>query len=302
MMSAKVQQFPIRNLEADWRKSDLVGQLRHSRETSHNIRHRGSVHELPSRESLQVILRRLCCALFPTHFGQAVFANESIDLYVTNCLHEALPALAIQVQRSLQFDMADVQSSCNLSLRAEAVVDGFAARLPIIRNMLVEDFRAAYRGDPAAESIAEVVLAYRGSIAIIYHRIARELYQRGVHFVARMISDLALAQTGIDIHPGTDIGEGFFIDHGSGVVIGQTAIIGRNVRLYQGVTLGAKGFKPGPDGSLIKGEPRHPIVEDNVVIYAGATILGRITIGEGSVIGGNVWLVENVAAKSVVTR
>lgn len=189
-MTATIQQFPIRKIEADWRKSDLVGQLHHSREASHNIRHRGRVHELPSRESLQLILKRLCCALFPTHFGQAVFANDGIDFYVANCLQEALPAMTIQVQRSLQFDLVDVQLSCNISLRAEAIVDGFAARLPAIRNMLVEDFRAAYRGDPAAENVAEVVLAYRGSIAIIYHRLAHELYQRGVHFVARMISDL----------------------------------------------------------------------------------------------------------------
>ncbi|MBG1232577.1 serine O-acetyltransferase EpsC [Aestuariivirga litoralis] len=300
-MSAIVKSFPVRNPEYDWRKNDLVSQLRLSREVTHNIRHQGQVRELPSREALQFVLHKLCCALFPTHFGQAVFANESTDLYVGSCLQDGLAALVVQVQRSLQFDLTESASASNRQVRAEAIVDGFANNLPEIRNTLVDDFRAAYVGDPAAENVAEVVLAYRGSIAIIHHRIAHALYQRGVRLVARLIADIALERTGIDIHPGASIGAGFFIDHGSGVVIGQTAIIGRNVRLYQGVTLGAKSFKPSADGSLIKGEARHPIVEDHVVIYAGATILGRVTIGENAVIGGNAWVTRDVAPGSVVT-
>lgn len=300
-MSAVIKSFPVRNASTDWRHSDLIERLRHSRETAHNIRHRGQVHELPSREQLQFILHKLCCALFPTHFGQAVFVDGSTDLYVASCLQEAMPALAVQVQRSLQFDLAEALPDSARHTRAEAIIDGFAASLPQVRGKLVADFRAAYRGDPAAESIAEVVLAYRGSIAIIYHRFAHELYQRGVRLVARLIADIALERTGIDIHPGAAIGEGFFIDHGSGVVIGQTAIIGKSVRLYQGVTLGAKSFRPGPDGSLVKGEPRHPVIEDHVVIYAGATLLGRITIGEGAIIGGNVWVTESVPARSTLT-
>ena len=293
-MSAVIEPFPVRKTEHDWRKSDLIERLRYSRETSHNIRHRGVVHELPSRESLQFILHKLSTALFPTHFGQAVFVDGSIDLYVASCLQEALPALAIQVQRSLQFDL-DEHASPDRSLRADTVINTFAMQLPRIRDTLVMDFQAAYRGDPAAESIAEVVLGYRGTIAIIYHRFAHVLYAQGVRLVARLIADIALERTGIDIHPAAAIGEGFFIDHGSGVVIGQTAIIGKNVRLYQGVTLGAKNFKADHDGNLLKGEPRHPIVQDNVVIYAGATILGRVTIGEGAVIGGNAWITGNVS-------
>jgi len=295
-MSAKIHPFPVHRAIHDWRHGDLIEKLRQSREVTHNIRHRGQVHELPSRDQLEFILHKLCCALFPTHFGQAVFVDGSTDLYVASCLQEALPALSIQLQRSLQFDLTEAAGDANRAARAEAIVNGFAARLPQIRNTLVEDFRAAYHGDPAAESIAEVVLAYRGSIAIIHHRVAHELYQRGIRLVARLIADIALERTGIDIHPGATIGEGFFIDHGSGVVIGQTAIIGRNVRIYQSVTLGAKSIPLGPDGHAAKGQPRHPIVEDNVVIYAGATILGRITIGQGAVIGGNAWVTQSVPA------
>src|SRR5690606_2140091 len=161
---------------------------------------------------------------------------------------------------------------------------------------------AAYEGDPAAHSVDEVLVGYPGIMAITYYRLAHELHLLGVPLIARMISEIAHSSTGIEIHPGARIGGSFFIDHGTGVVIGETAIIGRNVRLYQAVTLGAKRFPVDEHGALVKGIPRHPIVEDDVVIYAGATILGRITIGRGSTIGGNVWLTRSVPPGSHITQ
>ena len=277
---------------------NVVERLKTSREITHNIRHHGLVRELPSRASLQVILDGLCAALFPTHFGQALFADVRIDDYVAERLGTVLPLLHEQIQRSLQFDLQEPRDDQSLKARAKLVLAEFEDQLPVIRGRLVSDFRAAYRNDPAAESIAEIVLCYRGTIAIIYHRFAQQLYASG----ARLISDIAHSDTGIDIHPAAQIGGSFFIDHGTGVVIGETAVIGQHVRLYQAVTLGARRFPADATGALIKGNARHPIVEDDVVIYAGATILGRITIGRGSTIGGNVWLTQDVAPGSNVSQ
>jgi serine O-acetyltransferase len=300
-MSAIIELFQIHTANNN-QITDTIARLRRSREHSHIIRHWGLVYDLPSREAIHFVLDNLCAALFPTHFGRALFPNGSVNMFVTGCLSDALPRLNEQVTRSLQFDLSERKDDAQLELRASAITSAFSEKLPGIRDILVTDFRAAYRGDPAAESIAEVVLCYRGTIAIIYHRFAHELYLRGAHLIARLIADIALESTGIDIHPGAVIGEGFFIDHGAGVVIGQTAIIGRNVRLYQGVTLGAKNFEQAADGSLRKGVPRHPILEDDVVIYAGATVLGRITIGKASTVGGNVWLTHSVPAGSNITQ
>lgn len=182
------------------------------------------------------------------------------------------------------------------------LIQGFAAALPELRVLLDTDVLAAYHGDPAARSVDEVLLCYPGILAIIHHRLAHHLYQAGLPLLARISSELAHSATGIDIHPGAQIGPSFFIDHGTGVVIGETAIIGERVRIYQAVTLGAKRFPSDESGTLHKGLPRHPIVEDDVVIYAGATVLGRITIGKGSTIGGNVWLTRSVPAESNITQ
>lgn len=175
-------------------------------------------------------------------------------------------------------------------------VDAFWAAIPEVRRKLATDITAAYEGDPAAQSEREVIVAYPGLYAISVHRLAHELYRLQVPIVPRIMSELAHSRTGIDIHPGAAIGERFFIDHGTGVVIGETTRIGRNVKLYQGVTLGALSFEKDPvTGALVKGVKRHPNVEDNVVIYAGATILGgNTTIGHDSEIGGNVWLKDSV--------
>lgn len=305
--------MPIDNFDdfgaksSHWNLSSVIAQLRVSREATHNIRHQGKVRELPSREALVTIVNGLSAALFPTHYGRPNLTDESIDYFVGDTLNTTLNRLTEQVRRGLRFSAAadagaDGADDASLTRQAHDITREFAAGLPAIRALLVSDVQAAFAGDPAATSVAEIMLCYPGTIAILYHRLAHSLHQLGAPFLARLISDIAHASTGIDIHPGARIGASFFIDHGTGVVIGETAIIGRRVRLYQHVTLGAKRFPADQQGKLIKGVVRHPIVEDDVVIYAGATVLGRITIGAGSTIGGNVWLTQSVAAGSNVSQ
>ena len=260
-------------------------------------------HALPSREALAEIVAGLRAALFPGHFGASDLSPEGINYYVGHTLDAALVALREQVRRGLQFACAHGDDHCDLCEgRADPVVRALAARLPEVRRLLGSDARAAYEGDPAATSSDEAVLSYPCITALIHQRIGHVLYDLGVPLVPRILAELAHAQTGIDIHPGATIGASFFIDHGTGVVIGETCVIGERVRLYQGVTLGAKKFPTDEHGHPIKGIARHPIVEDDVVIYAGATILGRITIGKGSSIGGNVWLTQSVPPSSRITQ
>jgi serine O-acetyltransferase len=260
-------------------------------------------HVLPSRETLEGIVANIRSALFPAHFGATDMSPGGIRNYVGHRLDAALFELQEQVRRGLVFACAHGDgnfSACES--RAAEVTQEFIQRLPAIRTLLGSDAWAAYAGDPAATSADEAVFCYPGMAAITHHRIAHEIYQLGVPLIARMIAELAHSATGIDIHPGARIGGSFFIDHGTGVVIGETCIIGERVRLYQGVTLGAKSFPTDDQGRAIKGRPRHPIVEDDVTIYAGATILGRITIGRGSSIGGNVWLTRTVPPGSFISQ
>ena len=298
---------------AQWNLGPVIQALRTSREDKHKIRHNGRVRELPSREALTTIVNGLSAALFPTHYGRPNLTDESIDYFVGDTLNTTLNRLSEQVRRGLLFSApahavpaGDEEGAASddaaLAQQAREITRAFAASLPDIRALLVSDVQAAYAGDPAATSVAEIMLCYPGTIAILYHRLAHRLHALGAPFLARLIADIAHTLTGIDIHPGAHIGASFFIDHGTGVVIGETAIIGQRVRLYQAVTLGAKRFPADASGALIKGTPRHPIVEDDVVIYAGATVLGRITIGAGSTIGGNVWLTQSVPANSNVSQ
>jgi serine O-acetyltransferase len=293
---------------AQWNLGPVIAALRSSREDKHKIRHNGRVRELPSREALTTIVNGLSAALFPTHYGRPNLTDESIDYFVGDTLNTTLNRLSEQVRRGLLFsvpagDEGDAASDdAALAQQARDITRAFAASLPDIRALLVSDVQAAYAGDPAATSVAEIMLCYPGTIAILYYRLAHQLHALGAPFLARLIADIAHTLTGIDIHPGARIGASFFIDHGTGVVIGETAIIGQRVRLYQAVTLGAKRFPADASGALIKGTPRHPIVEDDVVIYAGATVLGRITIGAGSTIGGNVWLTQSVPPESNVSQ
>ncbi|WP_290867082.1 serine O-acetyltransferase EpsC [Aquabacterium sp.] len=287
----------------DWRLHDIVAALRQSRETTHNVRHKGRIREMPSRDALAGIVKGLQAALFPTHYGRPDLSDESIDYFVGDTLNSTLIVLAEQVRRGLLFvSDADASGDADLSAQAIQITRHFAASLPAIRALLVSDLQAAYQGDPAATSVSEILLCYPGMTAIIHYRLAHKLYELGAPVLARLISDLAHEATGIDIHPGAAIGPAFFIDHGTGVVIGETTVIGEGVRLYQAVTLGAKRFPTDESGQLLKGHARHPIVEDDVVIYAGATVLGRITIGKGSTIGGNVWLTHSVPPGSNVSQ
>jgi serine O-acetyltransferase len=287
----------------EWALEQVVAALRGSREGSHKVRHLGRIRDLPSRDALVLILDGLAAALFPTHYGRPSLTDESIDYYVGNVLNTTLVSLAEQVRRGLLFAAAPGELESNgFTARAHAITRDFAQLLPEIRGLLYSDLQAAYQGDPSATSLSEILVCYPGMTAIMYYRFAHALYRLGVPFLARLIAEVAHSKTGIDIHPGAEIGGSFFIDHGTGVVIGQTAIIGRNVRLYQAVTLGAKRFPTDDNGALIKGNARHPIVEDDVVIYAGATVLGRIVIGKGSTIGGNVWLTQSVPPGSNVMQ
>jgi serine O-acetyltransferase len=286
---------------AHWNLDSVVSQLRFSREVSHNIRPKGSLQQSPSRDALSDILKGLSASLFPTHYGQSELGRENVDYFVGSTLNRALVALVEQVHRSLLFS-GDTRSYGEVHENAVAIVSGFAGELPSIRGLLVGDVRAAFRGDPAAGDLYEILLGYPGMTAIIYQRLAHSLYLRGAPLIARLVAGIAHSKTGIDIHPGAEIGSSFFIDHGTGVVIGETAIIGQRVRIYQAVTLGARSFAADDNGTLIKGNLRHPIIEDDVVIYAGATILGRITIGRGSVIGGNVWLTHSVPPNSHISQ
>lgn len=294
--------YPDRN-QPDWNLDELVASLRLSREHTHKVRHKGRLRELPSRAVLVEILQGLAAAMFPTHYGQTDLTDESIDFFVGNTLNKTLNLLRGQIRRGLLFLSEDHDwSSETLDARAIEITRDFAGRLPDVRALLVSDLRAAFQGDPAASSISEILLCYPGFVAITYYRLANVLFRLGMPLLPRLMTEIAHSATGIDIHPGATIGASFFIDHGTGVVIGETAIIGERVRIYQNVTLGAKRFPENEDGTLQKGAPRHPIVEDDVVIYAGATVLGRVTIGKGSTIGGNVWLTQSVAANSSITQ
>ncbi|MDD5656082.1 MAG: serine acetyltransferase [Elusimicrobia bacterium] len=259
---------------------------------------------LPSGEAVKRAVEMLRSALFPGYYAAFHIPADNTRFYMGATLDEALRSLAEQIERSSCFfcDTAGERGCPNCRDRAEKTIHEFARTLPGMQKKLMTDVQAAYEGDPAATCPAEVVFCYPGLLAVTNHRIAHELYRLKVPLIPRMISELAHAATGIDIHPGAEIGESFFIDHGTGVVIGETATIGRRVRLYQGVTLGAKSFPLDAHGNPVKGIKRHPDVEDDVVIYAGATILGTVRIGKGATVGGNVWLTRDVAPGGRVSQ
>ena len=289
------------NAETRWHLDRIVAELRTSRDVTHNIRQDGPVRRPPSRDALEAVLNGLVEALFPRHYGRSELDTENIDYFVGNTLNVALNALLEQLHRGSLF-ISDGLSSDQALRDAVDMTRTFASALPEIRGVLVSDLRAAFVGDPAATSFPEILIGYPGMVAVIHHRLAHVLYGLGAILVARLIAEIAHTKTGIDIHPGASIGSSFFVDHGTGVVIGETTIIGERVRIYQAVTLGARHFPTDHEGKVVKGAARHPIVEDDVIIYAGATILGRIVIGRGSTIGGNVWLTDEVPPNSFVTQ
>jgi serine O-acetyltransferase len=286
--------------------ADIVSQLRASRERWRERQARPAEvggRQLPSRDALAAVLDGLRSALFPMRLGPLDLHRESEDFFVGHTLDTALHALLAQVRLELRYNARFAgEPGPSTDERALAIVRDFGAALPAVRELLDSDVLAAFRGDPAARSVDEVLLCYPGLHALINHRLAHRLHALGAPLIARIVAELAHGDTGIDIHPGARIGSHFFIDHGTGVVIGETAVIGNNVRIYQAVTLGAKRFSSDADGNLHKGGARHPIVEDDVVIYAGATVLGRVTVGRGSSIGGNVWLTRSVPPGSRITQ
>jgi len=258
---------------------------------------------LPSRSAVLGCVEGLRSVFFPGYFGTPDLHDESLHYYIGATLDRVMRTLEEQIRRGLAFvERHEFESCAHCGERAAEAVKKFLTRLPEVRRLAASDVDAAYDGDPALKTKDEAIFSYPGVFAVTSQRIARELYALGVPLIPRMITEHAHSLTGIDIHPGARIGERFFIDHGTGVVIGETAVIGNRVTLYQGVTLGAKSFPKDEKGNPIKGIDRHPVVEDDVVVYAGATILGRVTIGRGSSIGGNVWLTHGVPPGSRVTQ
>jgi serine O-acetyltransferase len=250
---------------------------------------------LPSRESARRILEMLFAVCYPGYHGVQHLTQENVAFHVGAILDSVADELSEQVYQAFFFDCRGREEECDCAARSETVVDSFFSGLPELRRMLIFDVQAAYDGDPAAPNLAEIIFAYPGLRAITVYRIAHELHRLGVPLLPRIMTEWAHSETGIDIHPGARIGKSFFIDHGTGVVIGETTDIGENVKIYQGVTLGALSFPKDERGKIIRGAKRHPTLEEGVVIYAGATILGGNTvIGQGAVIGGNTWVTDSV--------
>jgi len=258
---------------------------------------------MPSLEALAEVVDRLKTVLFPGYFGDSEVTPDTLAYHTGANLDVVFRKLADQIKRGFCFVCVGENKACTgCEERAMDKATSFLRSIPVIREKLVQDVQAAYDGDPAAKSPGETIFCYPSIKALIHQRVAHELYKLDVDIIPRIITEMAHSETGIDIHPGASIGKRFFIDHGTGVVIGETSVIGDNVRLYQGVTLGAKSFPKDGQGNPVKGLARHPIVEDDVIIYSGATVLGRITIGKGSVIGANVWVTSDVAPGTTVMR
>jgi serine O-acetyltransferase len=285
-----------------WDIDAIAADLRAARDEWRTAHLRNAEHGaigFPSRHDLEKIMQALCGALFPLRLGPSFVRLENEDAFVVETLQTALSRIYGQIRLELGYRLRS-DDPHEPDAQAARIIGRFASALPGLRRLLDKDVEAAFIGDPAAQSVDEVLLCYPCVLAIIHHRLAHFLHEAGAPLVARIISEIAHSKTGIDIHPGARIGHSFFIDHGSGVVIGETAVIGDRVRLYQAVTLGARKFPADETGALRRGLPRHPIIGDDVVIYAGATLLGRITVGAGSVIGGNVWLTESVPRNSAI--
>ena len=254
-------------------------------------------HHMPSRDEIVLMVELLRSVIFPGYFGNRDVTEESLEFHMGATLDRVALIMADEVQRGLCFacDKAPGEGvSAHCTAQARRLTASFLASLPELRRRLALDAMAAYEGDPAASSPSEAIFCYPGVLALTSHRIAHELYKLQIPLIPRIISEDSHSRTGIDIHPGAQLGQSLFIDHGTGVVIGETCVIGDRVKIYQGVTLGAKSFPLDDEGRPIKGIERHPVIEDDVTIYSGATILGRVRIGAGSVIGGNVWLTNSV--------
>ena len=261
---------------------------------------------LPSEQAVREFIALVRSTIFPGYYSSSSLHDSTITYHLGVAVERMHRVLAKQILYSLCFAEQEIckGESCNSEQEYKAlnIAGAFISYLPELRRMLALDVEAAYQGDPAAESIGEIICCYPSLKAITYHRIAHKLYELQVPLLPRIISEIAHSETGIDIHPAARIGESFFIDHGTGVVIGATCIIGSRVKLYQGVTLGAKSFPKADDGSLIKGIERHPIIGDIVIVYSNTTLLGRLNIGESARIGANMWITEDVPAGQSLSR
>jgi serine O-acetyltransferase len=266
---------------------------------AHNLDQR---KRLPSQEKTIQILKKLYEVLYPGFFGNQQLTRENITYHVGSVLDDVAADLDEQIYHATRIGSVPDRSRDECSAFARDAIEAFVTSIPEIRELLRLDVQAAFDGDPAAKGYAEIILSYPGLEAVTVYRIAHSLYGLEVPLLPRIMTEYAHRKTGIDIHPGATIGRSFFIDHGTGVVIGETTEIGSNVKIYQGVTLGALSFPKDERGNVIRGRKRHPTIEDHVVIYAGATILGGDTvIGKGSVIGGNTWLTHSITPNSKVT-
>lgn len=259
---------------------------------------------LPSGEVLEEIIDLCRAILFPGYYGNARISTQTIRFHTGVNIEKLHELLSRQIYAGLC--LADTScTSCaeeQILSQAEKLSEAFISTLPEMRCLLATDAEAAYNGDPAAQNINEVIFCYPGFRAIGNYRIAHQLYKLGVPFIPRMITEMAHSETGIDIHPGAQIGHYFSIDHGTGTVIGETSVIGNNVRIFQGVSLAGEKLPPDENGNAIRGVPRHPILEDNVTVYSNATLLGKIRIGKGATICGNVWITGDVPPGAVITQ
>jgi serine O-acetyltransferase len=262
-----------------------------------------SGNDLPSKQIVIKALDDLSTIIFPRYLGKNEITKSTVKYYIGNTLKTIHAQLVKEVDKSLKYVCRKIEKCpedvCHR--RAQVVVKELLEKIPEILDRINEDIQAAYDGDPAAKNTDEIILSYPCVLAILTYRVAHELYIRGIPLIPRIMSEYAHSQTGIDIHPGAKIGKSFFIDHGTGVVIGETTEIGDYVKIYQGVTLGALSFPKDERGRIVKGRKRHPTVGNHVVIYSGATILGgETTIGDDSVIGGNAWITSSIPAGTKV--
>jgi serine O-acetyltransferase len=294
------------SLENNWAETGLpllVDKILRNYETFGGMDHLAG-KDLPSKTVVIDVLEDLLTMFFPGYLGKTGITKSNIKYFLGNTLTSVYTRLTGEVEKSLKYICRKVKECpedvCHR--RAQVVVKELLEKIPETRSILSGDIEAAYNGDPAAVSTEEVILSYPCVLAITTYRIAHELYLRGVPLIPRIMSEYIHSQTGIDIHPGAKIGKNFFVDHGTGVVIGETAEIGDNVKIYQGVTLGALSFPKDEKGHIIRGRKRHPTVGNNVVIYSGATLLGADAIvGDDVVIGGNVWITSPVASGTRIT-
>ena len=295
-----------KSLENNWSETGLpllVDEIIRNYETFGGMDHLEG-KDLPSKKVVIEVLEDLLTMFFPGYLGKTGITKSNIKYFLGNTLTSVYTRLTGEVEKSLKYICRKIKE-CPEDIcqkRAQVVVKELLEKIPEIRSLLSGDIEAAYNGDPAAVSTEEVIISYPCVLAVTTYRIAHELYLRGVPLIPRIMSEYIHSQTGIDIHPGAKIGKNFFIDHGTGVVIGETAEIGDNVKIYQGVTLGALSFPKDEKGHIIRGRKRHPTVGNNVVIYSGATLLGADAIvGNNVVIGGNVWITSRVASGTKIT-